>query len=134
MFYRYSLTVPANTPATAPVRTTMYLSHGIIHHVEVAFPPGCAGLVHASIWRFEHQAWPTNPDEEFAWDNYTIDIRNEAFGLTKRPYNLSLRAWSNDDTFSHTIVARIGIRQPELHRPGSWVSRLLRGEWGDQAE
>ena len=129
MFYRYSLTVPASTPATAPVILTCALTHGIVHQVEVAFPPGCAGLVHVSLWRYEHQVWPTNPDESFAWDNYTIVITNEAFGITEVPYELSLRAWSEDTTFNHTIVCRIGVKLPELRRPGSWVGRLLKGEW-----
>lgn len=128
MFYRYSLTVPANTPSTAPIATTMRLSHGIINQIEIGFPPGCAGLVHVSIFHFEHQAWPTNPDNDFAWDDYNVTIRNEAFGLVTRPYNLTLRAWSEDNTFPHTIVCRLGIQRPLPHRPGSWVARLLRGE------
>lgn len=128
MFYRYSLLVPAATPATAPEKKTMYLCHGIIHQVEMAFPPGCAGLVHASIWRFDHQAWPTNPDESFAWDDYNVVITQESLGLTTRPYTMTLRAWSQDDTYEHTVVCRLGIRLPAPHRPGSWVTRLLRGE------
>jgi len=128
MFYRYSLTVPASTPSTAPVTKRMYLCHGIIHQVEVGFPPGCAGLVHVVIFRFEHQVWPTNPDGEFAWDDYNVVITDEDFGLVHRPYTLSLRAWSQDDSYRHTITCRIGIKKPELHRPGSWVARLLRGE------
>lgn len=129
MFYRHSLTVPASTPATSPVIETMYLTHGIVHQVEIGFPPGCAGLVHVAIFRYEHQAWPTNPDNEFAWDDYNVVITNEAFGLVGHPYTLSLRAWSEDNTFDHTIVCRIGVKRPELHRPGSWVGRLLTGEW-----
>jgi hypothetical protein len=108
----------------------MYLSHGIVHQVEISFPPGCAALVHVAIYRFEHQAWPTNPDGTFAWDDYTVRITNEAFGLITQPYALSLRAWSEDDTFAHTVTCRIGLKLPELHRPGSWVGRLLRGESG----
>lgn len=131
MFYRYHLTVPPGTTQAAPVTRTMYLCHGIIHQVEIAFPPGCAALIHVAVFRYEHQAWPTNPDGEFAWDDYTIIIRQEHFGLVTRPYTLSLRAWSEDTTYSHTIVCRIGIRLPELHRPGSWVKRLLKGEWGE---
>lgn len=128
MFYRYSLLVPALTPATAPVATTMYLAHGIIHQVEIGFPPGCAGLVHVTIYRFEHQVWPSNPDHAFAWDNYNVVIRGGNFGLVTRPYYMTLRAWSEDIIYPHTIACRIGIRTPEPHRPGSWVARLLKGE------
>lgn len=131
MFYRYSLTVPASTLVSAPATTIMYLAHGIIHQVEVGFPPGCAALVHVAIFRFEHQAWPTNPDGDFAWDDYNVVIRQENFGLVHRPYTLSLRAWSEDTVYPHTIACRIGIKKPELHRPGSWVARLLKGEWGE---
>jgi len=106
----------------------MHLTHGIIHQVEIAFPPGCAGLVHASIWRYEHQAWPTNPDHKFAWDDYNLVIRNESYGLVDHPYLLYLRAWSEDDSYQHVIVARIGIKKPDLYRPGSWVRRLFSGE------
>lgn len=128
MFYRYSLTVPANTPATEPASVVMYLTHGIIHQVEIGFPPGCAGLVHVSIHRLEHQAWPTNPDHAFAWDDYNIVLRNEALGLITEPYTLTMRAWSEDDSYQHTVICRIGLKLPELHRPGSWVKRLLQGE------
>lgn len=128
MFYRYSLTVPPLQSILTPVSTTMVLSHGIVHQVEVSFPPGCAALVHASIWHLERQVWPTNMGSDFAWDDYTIVMRNETFGLTTHPYELTLRGWSEDDIFPHEIACRIGIRKPEPHRPGSWVARLLRGE------
>lgn len=131
MYYRYSLTVPADTPTTTPVTQTMHLAHGIIHQVEVGFPPGCAGLVHVAIFRFEHQAWPSNPDDEFAWDDYNVKIDREFFALITRPYELTLRAWSEDTTFPHTVVCRIGLKQPDPHRPGSWIHRLLRGDSGD---
>lgn len=131
MFYRYSLTVPASTAKSNPLQKTIYLTHGIIHQVEIGFPPGCAGLVHTALWRFEHQVWPTNPDETFAWDDYNIVIRNENYGLITRPYSLTLSAWSADTIYPHTIVCRIGVRLPEIHRPGSWVKRLLKGEWGE---
>lgn len=131
MHYDYTLTVPANTLKTDPAKLTMYLCHGIIHSLDIAFPEGCAAWVHAVIYRFEHQAWPTNPDGDYCWDNYTVEIRNESFGLTSGPYTLSLRCWNEDENFPHDITVRIGIRVPELHRPGSWVGRLLRGEWGE---
>lgn len=128
MFYRYSLLIPASTAQAAPVSTTMQLAHGIVHQVEIAFPPGCAGLVHVAVFRFEHQRWPTNTDQQFAWDDYTIVMRNEKFGLVSQPYTLTLRGWSEDTTFDHTVVCRIGIKKPDLHRPGSVIGRLLRGE------
>lgn len=131
MFYRYSLTVPANTAEDSPVSQEMTLTHGIVHSVDVSFPPGCAALVHVSIWRYEHQVWPTNPDADWAWDDYTVEIRGEAFELLDRPYALSLRAWSEDDTFAHTIVCRIGVRGVRASRTSRWLRKIVHGELGE---
>lgn len=128
MFYRYSLTVPASTAQSAPVETIMRLTYGIVHQVEIGFPPGCAALVHVSIHRYEHQAWPTNPDEQFAWDDYNVRITGEEFPLLAAPFTLYLRAWSEDTSYAHTITARIGLKIPLPQRPGSWIKRLLQGE------
>lgn len=130
MFYVYTLEVPPNTPKTAPVVTTMYLTNGIVHQVGLSFPPGCAALVHATIYQFEHQVWPTNPDSSFAWDDYTIIMPRQEHRLTSPPYDLSLRAWSEDDFFTHTLTCRLSVKIPAPLRPGAWISRLIKGESG----
>lgn len=128
MFYRYSLTIPADTTQEDSLQIPLYLSYGIVHQVELGFPPGCAGLVHASIWHLEHQAWPSNPDHNFGWDDYNIRIINEHFPLLAPPYFMTLRAWNDDTIYPHTIVCRLGLKVPEPHRPGSWIGYLLTGE------
>ena len=128
MFYRYSLTVPPNTTQASPVRTAMKVGPGILHTMEIGFPPGCAGLVKVYVTHWEQQLWPWNTDEQWAWDDYNIRMTQIQFGITTPPYLFHLCAWSEDDTFPHKVVCRLGIRLPELHRPGSWVARLLRGE------
>lgn len=130
MFYVYTLYVPANTPKTTPVTTTMHLTAGIVHQVELSFPPGCAALAHAAIYHFEHQVWPTNPEEDFAWDDYTITLPRQAHRMSSPPYDLSLRAWSEDDFFPHTITCRLAVKIPEPHRAGSWIAKLIKGESG----
>lgn len=130
MFYAYTLEVPPSTLKTAPVVTTMYLTAGIVHQVELSFPPGCAALVHAVIYHFEHQVWPTNPEGDFAWDDYTIVLPRQEYRMASPPYDLSLRAWSEDDFFLHTLTCRLAVKIPEPHRPGSWLNRLIKGETG----
>lgn len=128
MHFRYSLTVYPGDTRTTPRRKPMPVGRGILHTIEVSFPPGCAALVHVSILHWEQQLWPWNTDEQWAWDNYTLRMTQVNFGITTPPYLFHLVAWTEDDTFAHTVVCRLGIRRPEPHRPGSWVGRLLRGE------
>jgi len=108
MFYRFTLVVPANTPEDDPVRLDVKLTHGIIHRVEIGFPPGLAGLVHVAIFEREHQLWPTNPGEWFAWDNYNVAF-DEEYYMLEAPYELSIRGWSEDDTYDQPVVVRIGL-------------------------
>ena len=108
MEYVFRLTIPANTPKISPERLTCKLTHGIVNHVAVAFPPGPRGLAHLVIYRYEHQVWPTNPEETFAWDDYTVEF-DEEFELTERPYTMSLRGWNLSTKFSHTVTVRFEI-------------------------
>ncbi len=108
MEYVFRLTIPANTPKSSPERLNCQLTHGIINHVSVCFPPKKCNLAHLVIYRFEHQVWPTNPEESFAWDDYTIEF-DEEFELLEWPYTMSIRGWNEDDTYEHTITVRFEI-------------------------
>jgi hypothetical protein len=108
MYYVFSLTIPANTTQQDPERQVCQLTHGVIKKVAVAFPPGPKGLAHLVIRHWEHQAWPTNPEASFAWDNYTIEF-DEEFELDTAPYTLTLEGWNEDDTHEHTITVRVGV-------------------------
>lgn len=108
MFYVYRLDIPANTAKADAERITCKLTHGFVRRVSVSFPPGPMGLAHVVIYRYEHQVWPTNPDESFAWDNVTIEFEEE-FDLTERPHTLSIRGWNEDDTYSHEVTVRFEV-------------------------
>ena len=124
MFFDYSVTIPFSTTQAAWLEQDLKLSAGVIHHVEVGFPWGCAGLVYVTLWHMDHQLWPLNPggafnsdDEVIAWD--------DRFELTS-PYNwLRARLWNLDDTFDHTIELRFGILPAEEIAVGSTIDKLL---------
>lgn len=113
MFYDFSFPIPANTPQASPITLECKLTHGIIHRVEVGFPPGCAGLAYNQIRDGLHQVWPTNPEGAFNADNYTI-VFNEHYDLHTTPYTLILVGWNDDDTFPHTLEVRFGILPKEV--------------------
>ncbi len=108
MIYSYAFAIPANTPQGSPETYDLKLTHGIIHRVEVEFPPGCAGLAHLVVERYGSQLWPTNPDGDLASDDYAI-AWDEDYELTEAPYSVKLRGWNDDDTYAHTITLRVAL-------------------------
>lgn len=116
MFYRYSITTPANTPITAKLHTDLKIAYGIIHLVEIQFPPGPIGLLHLHINDALHQLFPYNPDGHFSSDNVNISFR-EFIPVLIAPFLLTAYTWNLDDTYEHEVIIRIGILPPEVVAP-----------------
>jgi len=108
MIYEYDLAVSAGTTQEEPAEQRMKLSRGIIHKLEVSFPPGCNNLVLVTIRRALHQVWPTNPDGQLKANGHTISMP-VWYELETEPYELEVKAWSPDCSYDHTITVRIGI-------------------------
>lgn len=108
MWFDYTITIPPNTPMESPTVVECPIAHGVIHRVEVQFPPGCAGLAHVQICRPIHVIYPTNPSGSFAADGRAISF-DDYHLILERPYRVWLRGWNFDDTFPHTITVSLGI-------------------------
>lgn len=108
MFYEYALTIPANTPATALTESEVTLDVGRIVGVELQFPRGCVGLVHAAVRRELHQLWPTNPDGFITAEEARISWQ-EDLDFTEPPYTLTLVGYNEDDSFPHTVTFRFNL-------------------------
>ena len=126
MFYRYRVTVPKNTTETSQTKTIMTLAAGQIHKVEIAFPWGCAGLVHVRLYHNEFQFWPSNPDSSFAWNDYTVSFEEneECIGPGDE---WSIRTWNEDVRHDHVIVVRIGVLELRKTLLGSIAQSLFGG-------
>jgi len=105
VFYSFDIPIPANTAEDNPEELVADLTYGVITHVELEFPPGCAGLAKVAILHRRHQIWPTNIDKWFytdgriiAWDDY--------FELLEPPFQLVILGYNDDDTFEHTPIIR----------------------------
>jgi hypothetical protein len=116
MIYSFSISTPANTPESAKIDTQLKIAYGIIHSVEIQFPPGPCGLLHIHINDALHQLFPYNASEDFASDNETISFREFIPALIE-PYILTAHTWNLDDTYAHLIIIRIGILTPEIIAP-----------------
>lgn len=119
MIYSFSINTPANTPYINRLKTDLKLAAGIIHQVELVFPPGCAGLLHAAINHGLHQIWPTNPGEYFHADAETISFE-EFYELITETNVLTVYTYNLDDTYTHSVIVRLGIlKASELK--GLWL-------------
>jgi len=118
MIYRFSITT-AKSPATsvsAQQCTRLKLRKGVIHKIDIVFPPGCLALLHVHINDALHQVWPTNPSQSFASDSETISFQ-EYFPIDYEPYELQAWTYNDDDTYSHEVIIRIGLLPEHIVSP-----------------
>lgn len=124
MLFVYSLTVPADTTEVDPVTSTVSIAHGVLRHVSVSFPPGCAALCRVAVLYHESQIIPANRSEYLAWDALTISWPEEV-PIHTVPYQLKLVGWNEDDTYPHTVTFRFDILEPEVTGIGRLARRLF---------
>lgn len=108
MIYRFGITTPANTLESSKQKTILKLARGVIHQLDIIFPPGPIGLLHLHINRGLHQVWPSNASDNFAIDNNVISFR-EHYELVQEPLELEAYTWNADDTYEHSLVIRVGL-------------------------
>lgn len=132
MFYETQVTLPALTLSTAPVTQILPIAPGIVQQVEVFFPKGCSGLAHLSIWYFQHQLWPSNPDSFFTGDGNPISF-SEDLEIVDPPFELELRGWNEDDLYPHVPIVRVQIT-PQDKSLRNVLSRLLIGPAGPSSD
>ena len=108
MIFVQPVTIPANTPATAPLVTTMNLAAGRITLMAIQFPSGVNALAHVQVWRGLHQLFPTNQDGDFATGAETI-VWDEDETIDQPPLSLTIYAWNADTVYSHTITVRAAM-------------------------
>ena len=108
MIYESSLTIPKLTPRAAPASVVIPVHPGTVKQVEVFFPPGCAGLAHVTLWYWERQVWPGNPDGFFTGDGNLLSFPEDMV-LAGVPYEFICYGWNEDDTFDHTPIVRLTV-------------------------
>lgn len=124
MEYDFAIEVLAGTKKDDPKEQELNLTHGFVHWIGVEFPAGCRGYVYLVILHRLQQKWPTNIDQAFNAEGYTLPIR-EHFDLTEPPHTLLVRAWSPDAIWPHTITVRVGILPEETLTPLTGLGVML---------
>jgi len=125
VFYRYELTIPANTLKLAPEVKTIKLPKGTIYHVEIYFPAGCEGEAKVKIIHNEFQVFPSNPQKWFAGDEFPI-VFKEDYKLKENFNLLKLYGYNDDTTNSHTVTFRIGVMGDWKYALDKFIKTVVR--------
>jgi len=125
MYFDFALTIPLTATRTSPHERIVNLVSGVIHRVEIEFPSGCRGTAYVQIYKGAHQIWPTNIDEAFNADGFTIVI-DEAEKLPAGPNQFRIIGWLEQAQYPHTITVRFGILSPETVTPFAGIGGALR--------
>lgn len=107
-FSKRILIAPNTTKANAKT-TTIKLIEGEISKVNIFFPKGHKGLTHCQIFDGEIQIFPTNLGEDYSAIGETFET---AYKIV-RPWELKIKTWNLDTTFSHNIIVRISLKTKE---------------------
>ena len=100
-------------PASAPMKTIIKVTKGLVYRVEIEFPPGAAGLHHVVIFDGGYQVWPSSPGQTFhgGWSLIGFD---DTYLKLSAPFEFQAYSWNLDDTYPHLVQVRIGMVSNEI--------------------
>ena len=130
MFRFVQLWIPPATVETSPATKRIQLTKGVITHWWVGFPDGCADLVHATVYEFEHQILPRGEDEDLYWGGYVYEIP-EDYELVDEPYEIEVRAWNEDDIYEHIVMVGVALEEIAEITTENLLQRLLKALTGE---
>lgn len=123
MIYELRLTVPKNTTKAAPVEGTLKVHPGVATRVRVLWPRRTAQLGHAQILYHGVNIWPPYDDQNITGDGAPVEW-NEEYEIRDPPYEFTIRAWNDDDTYAHTLTIGIVVLPIETTAGGGVLKRL----------
>jgi len=109
MLFTFSITAPANTDKTNPVKQRLELYPGYITKISVLIPRNHQCLAHLAIYYGETQIMPWGEDQYIEGDGETITWDPD-FLLPSKPAVLEARAWNEDEYYDHTFYMRFWIK------------------------
>ena len=127
MIFVEALTIPANTPKTAPIIATIPIIQGTITLVSVQFPPGVNALAHVKVLWGLYQLFPSNEQGDFATGGETV-VWDETIDITTEPLQLVMQGWNLDDTYDHTITLRVVMKPATNQQSTAQVLAALQGQ------
>lgn len=113
MFYVTEISTPAGTTEANAKQTKLKLRKGVIHYIEVDFPPGCYWETHCTINYGVHQIFPTNTSSNIAGDARTVSARMWE-EISKAENVIDIYTWNDDELNAHSLRVGIGLLDKEV--------------------
>jgi hypothetical protein len=102
MHYSAILTVPAGTSLLTPVSTTLALPAGILKHLDVNFPRGCARMTSIVIFDAAVQLYPKTAGAAYCEDGYVVKI--DTFQIFDSSKTLTIKGWAPLTSYQHVVT------------------------------
>ena len=122
MQFAFPITILPETTASNPKRVITKVCYGVLKKVSIYFPWGCAGAVGIRILHYEHQLYPTNPDEWFTGNEIEIPFSCE-YEIFQGWNDFKVEGYNECDFFPHTPIVTFNVLPIDvslLGRP-AWV-------------
>ena len=116
MLYTKEIIFTKNGSLTNQISSNIKAARGVIHKVDIVFPPGCAGLVKVAICLGSAPMTPSTAGMTISGDAEIVTIP-EFINLRKDFNIVKIKGFNTDDTFDHTIFFRIYVLPKEVLIP-----------------
>lgn len=127
MHYAYGVDVLPSNTVDNHVEVPVKLSAGIIKHISILFPPGCARLVCCTFWDGSEQLLPTNMETVYNEDSYAVEI-DCYFPTWLFGNDFSILAWNIGTNYKHTVHVLIdvqGVDEPDLAQTVDTLNKTI---------
>lgn len=109
--YSYEKTFSAGHNSKSQESLEMKCAEGVLTDVAISFPAGCHGVVHVHLDEELHQIFPTNAEQTYALDDFTLPI-NDRYQLGIGTRKIIFKGW-NEGIYDHTIRCAFRIVTPD---------------------
>lgn len=109
--YSYEKSFKAGTTRAEEETLEMPCHWGILCDIDISFRFGTDRQTYVHLDDKLHQMFPTNPKGDYAFDGYTLHIKDE-FELEKGTRKIYLKGW-NTGSYAHTVAVAFRIKMPE---------------------
>lgn len=111
MLFEQDITITTVHTSAVPLVYPLKVARGVIHQLDVYFPPGCGHHVRVVIKRGVHQVYPTNSNGYMKGDGVMI-TGPEFKGIFKSPYVVDLVGWQEGASYDHIVTVRLWMLEP----------------------
>lgn len=112
MIYSASILTEANTAKIDAKKTVIKVTKGLLWLIEIEYPSGCCGLVHAQIFDGSYQLFPASPGDSLHSEGAVVSY-DDLYIKDAAPFEFVVKTWNLDETWSHTLQIRLGFASSE---------------------